>query len=109
MRPANDRWIAEGWACPHSHHVPCGCHTQRFSEPQEQRRSSSFIESVASVIVGLALAMAGQWIIFPLALGIQPNLAASGEIAIFMTALSVPRQYVMRRLFEYLRVSKILP
>lgn len=74
----------------------------------KQRRRTSLIEAVANVAAGLVVAIAGQCIIFP-ALGIVVSLGQTTEIALFMTAISIVRQFILRRLFEHLRVTGRMP
>lgn len=75
----------------------------------KQRRTTSLIEAGVNVGAGLIVAIAGQAIIFPLVLGIEPTWGAATEIAAFMTIISIGRQFVLRRIFEHLRVTGILP
>lgn len=74
----------------------------------KQRRQTSLVEAAVNVAAGLGVAIAGQMVIFPI-LGIAVSFAQTGAIAVFMTAISIVRQYVLRRLFEHLRVTGILP
>ena len=58
-------------------------------------------------LIGYAIALAGQLIVFPLlgiAVTLQQNLVIGG---IFM-AISTARSYVLRRVFEWLRVSGVM-
>lgn len=74
----------------------------------KQRRRTSFVEALANVAAGLGVAIAGQLIIFP-ALGLSVSLGQTTEIALFMTAISIVRQFILRRLFEHLRVTGRMP
>ena len=74
----------------------------------KQRRRSSLIESIVNVIAGVGVATATQIIVFPW-FGLYVSLADTGEIAAIFTAVSIVRQFCLRRLFEHLRVSGVLP
>jgi hypothetical protein len=72
-----------------------------------QTRSSSLIEAITNTLVGYGVALAGQLIVFPmmgLTVSLGQNLAIGG---IFM-GISTARSYLLRRLFEALRVSGTL-
>ena len=73
----------------------------------KQTRRASLAEAIASTLIGYAIALAGQLIVFPLlgiAVTLQQNLVIGG---IFM-AISTARSYVLRRVFEWLRVSGVM-
>ena len=73
----------------------------------KQTRAASLTEAIASTIIGYVIALAGQLIVFPLlgiAVTLQQNLVIGG---IFM-AISTARSYVLRRVFEWLRVSGVM-
>ena len=73
----------------------------------KQTRRASLIEAIASTIIGYAVALAGQLIVFPMlniAVTFQQNLVIG---AIFM-GISTARSYVLRRAFEWLRVTGVL-
>ena len=70
----------------------------------KQRRRSSLIESIVNVIAGVGVATATQIIVFPW-FGLYVSLADTGEIAAIFTAVSIVRQFCLRRLFEHLRVE----
>jgi hypothetical protein len=69
-----------------------------------QRRSTSFLESIVNCLTGIAVATVGQLLLFPL-LGINIPFSTTGAIALIFTGISVVRSYLLRRLFEWLRVS----
>lgn len=73
-----------------------------------QRRWTSFIESTVNCIVGVVIAVWGQIEIFPL-FGIHISLFDTGSIALIFTGISIVRSYALRRLFEWLRVTGIMP
>ena len=74
----------------------------------KQRRISSFIEAVGNVAAGLLVATAAQRVVFPW-FDIFVSWTDTWLIAAIMTGISVPRSYVVRRVFEWLRVSGWLP
>jgi hypothetical protein len=74
----------------------------------KQRRGTSLIESLLNCLIGVGVAIAGQIIVFPL-FSIHISLFDTGLIALIFTGVSVLRSYLVRRLFEYLRVTGIMP
>jgi hypothetical protein len=72
-----------------------------------QRRRTSLLESVVNCAIGIGIAFAMQVILFPL-FGIHISLSTSGLIAVVFTGISIVRSYLLRRLFEYLRVSGLM-
>ena len=64
-----------------------------------QSRKQSLFEAIANVICGMAVAFAGQLIVFP-ALGIAVRMDQNLAITVAFTAISLARQYVLRRLFN---------
>jgi hypothetical protein len=72
-----------------------------------QRRTTSLVEAVANVLIGVGVACVAQIIIFPW-FGIYISLFDTGAIALIMTGISIPRSYLVRRGFEHLRVRGIL-
>ena len=66
-----------------------------------QTRSGSLLEASANVVVGYALALATQALLYPL-FGIATTLATASIIAAVFTLVSLARSYVLRRLFERL-------
>jgi hypothetical protein len=73
----------------------------------KQRKTTSLIESVLNCIIGVGIAIGGQIIVFPW-FGIHISLFDTGLIAVIFTGVSVLRSYLLRRLFEWLRVSGVL-
>jgi hypothetical protein len=74
----------------------------------KQRRIASFVESIVNVLVGIGIAIGAQVIIFPW-FNIHISLTETFEIALLMTVISIIRSYLLRRLFEHLRVTGLLP
>jgi hypothetical protein len=73
-----------------------------------QRRATSLIESILNCVIGVVVAIVGQIIVFPL-FSIHISLIDTGLIAVIFTGVSIVRSYALRRLFEYLRVTGIMP
>lgn len=72
-----------------------------------QRRSSSFIEAVANTLIGYGIALAGQLIVFP-TMGIQVTFGQNLIIGAIFMGISTARSYLLRRMFEALRVNGVL-
>jgi accessory gene regulator protein AgrB len=86
--------------------------TQSPTEPlatpaATQRRWTSLVESIVNCIAGVIVAFGMQIIAFPW-FGIHIELSTSGWIALLFTAVSIVRSYVLRRAFEWLRVSGVM-
>ena len=65
-----------------------------------QSRIESLIESVMNILIGFAVALASQIIVFPL-VGIHGvSLGTNLEIGAWFTAISLVRSYVIRRWFN---------
>jgi hypothetical protein len=64
----------------------------------------SMVEAVTNVVVGYLLALGLQAVLFPI-LGLQVSLGDNLLIGAAFTALSIVRSFVLRRVFESLRVS----
>jgi len=70
-----------------------------------QSRVMSMIEAVTNVVVGYGLAIATQIVVFPW-FGIETGLAEHMTIGLAFTGVSLARGYLLRRLFEALRVGE---
>ena len=70
----------------------------------KQSRVMSLVESVANVIVGYALAVITQILIFPV-FGLHMTLAQNLKMGAVFTVVSLARSYVLRRVFERIRVA----
>lgn len=68
----------------------------------KQTRTMSLIEAVTNVIVGYALAVITQILIFPI-FGLHATLAQNLKLGLVFTVVSIARGYALRRLFEGLR------
>ena len=64
-----------------------------------QSRFLSLIESVTNLIVGYALAVATQIVVFPW-FGLHPSVGQNLAIGALFSAMSLLRSYALRRLFE---------
>lgn len=74
----------------------------------KQTRKASLIESCLNTTLGFGVGLAAQIITFPL-FGVSLPLASNMAIAAVFTCVSIARGYVLRRLFESLRVRGVLP
>ena len=70
----------------------------------KQSHAMSLVESVANVVVGYALAIATQIVVFPW-FGIETGLAEHLSIGLAFVGVSLVRGYVLRRLFERIKVA----
>lgn len=70
----------------------------------KQSRLGSFGESVLNTAIGFGVSLAAQWVFLPL-LGVTIDLAQNFAFACIMTVISIARQYLVRRLFEALRLT----
>ncbi|UFM66054.1 hypothetical protein LOS78_08890 [Paracoccus sp. MA] len=70
----------------------------------KQSRHMSLVESVANVIVGYSVAVTTQILIFPI-FGLHTTLAQNLKMGAVFTVVSIARSYVLRRLFEAIRVQ----
>lgn len=69
----------------------------------KQSRTMSLVEAIANVAVGFGAALATQVIVFPW-FGLIASLADNLLIGGIFTGVSIVRSFVLRRLFEHLRV-----
>lgn len=68
-----------------------------------QSRAMSLIEAATNVVVGYVLAIAMQLAVFPL-FGLEAALSEHLAIGLAFVGISLVRGYLMRRLFERIRV-----
>lgn len=68
-----------------------------------QSRAMSLIEAGTNVLVGYAMAVLAQVLIFPI-FGLHATLAQNLGIGLIFTGLSLVRSFALRRLFEGWRV-----
>jgi predicted lysophospholipase L1 biosynthesis ABC-type transport system permease subunit len=65
----------------------------------------SLVEATANVVVGFGVAVLAQVAVFPL-FGLHVGFADNLMIAAIFTAISIARFYVLRRVFEAIRVHR---
>ena len=68
----------------------------------KQSRAMSLVEAVANVVVGYALAIATQIVVFPW-FGIEAGLSEHLTIGLAFVGVSLVRGFLLRRLFEHWR------
>lgn len=65
-----------------------------------QSRMDSLMETLTNIVIGLAVSTVANHFILPAVLGVNVTAAANVAIASAFTAISLVRQYVLRRLFN---------
>jgi hypothetical protein len=70
----------------------------------KQSRLMSLVESVANVIVGYGVAVVTQILIFPM-FGLHTTLGQNLAMGAVFTIVSLARSFLLRRLFEAIRVA----
>lgn len=70
----------------------------------KQSRLMSLVEALTNVAVGYGVAVATQILIFPL-FGLHTTLVQNLKMGAIFTMVSIARSYVLRRLFEAIRVQ----
>lgn len=73
----------------------------------QQSRRASLAEATTNTLVGYCVAIAAQVAIFPL-FGIHIGASSHAAIGALFTVVSLARSYVLRRMFEALRVKGVL-
>ena len=68
----------------------------------------SLVEAIANVAVGYGVAVFTQILIFPV-FGLHTTLAQNLKMGAVFTVVSIARSYVLRRLFEAIRVGATKP
>lgn len=71
--------------------------------PHKQSRRMSLIEALVNIAVGYAVAVAMQILAFPL-FGFDASFEENLALGALFTIASVCRSYLLRRIFEALRV-----
>lgn len=71
----------------------------------KQSRLMSLAEAVANVMVGYGVAVVTQILIFPI-FGLHTTLAQNLQMGLLFTGVSIIRSFLLRRLFEAIRVAK---
>jgi len=69
----------------------------------KQSRIMSMVETATNVVAGYVLAIATQIVVFPW-FGIETGLAEQLTIGLAFVGVSLVRGYLLRRLFEAIRV-----
>jgi len=69
----------------------------------KQSRAMSLVEAATNVIVGYALAIATQMVVFPW-FEIETGLAEHMTIGLAFVGVSLSRGYLLRRLFEAIQM-----
>lgn len=69
----------------------------------KQSRMMSLLESGINIAVGFGLSLGAQVFFLPL-LGVTISLSQNVTFALIMTAISIARSYLLRRLFEALHI-----
>ncbi|MBI2750853.1 hypothetical protein DBR23_05900 [Acidovorax sp. HMWF018] len=64
-----------------------------------QTRLGSLIEALMNVAIGLLVSVVANAIVFP-RFGFQPTVGENVAISLIYTAISIARQYVLRRWFN---------
>ena len=72
----------------------------------KQSRAMSLVETATNVVAGYALAIATQIVVFP-RFGIETGLAEHLSIGLAFVGVSLVRGYLLRRLFEAIRVRRV--
>lgn len=62
----------------------------------------SMVEAAANVVIGYAIAVATQVVVFPI-FGIHITLADDLRIGLVFAVVSLARGFILRRVFEQLR------
>ncbi len=65
----------------------------------------SFVESIANVVVGYVVAVGAQLVVFPL-FGMHATLRENLMIGLIFTGVSLVRSFLLRRVFETLRLRQ---
>lgn len=72
----------------------------------KQSRRMSLVEALTNVAVGYGIAVMAQMAIFPL-FGLHATLAQNLTMGAVFTVVSIARSYVLRRVFEAIRVRHV--
>ena len=73
------------------------------ASPHKQSRTMSLVEALVNIAVGYSVAVAMQMLAFPL-FGLDASLEENLALGALFTVASVCRSYLLRRIFEALRV-----
>ena len=68
-----------------------------------QSRRASLVESITQTVLGFGVALGAQiWIIFPL-FNVEVSLATNFGIGLWFLAISLARQYIIRRAADWIQ------
>jgi hypothetical protein len=70
----------------------------------KQSRRMSLLESLVNVLVGYGVAVITQMLVFPL-FGLVASVSQNLSLGLVFTVISLIRSYLLRRVFEALRVG----
>ncbi|WP_041963444.1 DUF7220 family protein [Sulfurospirillum cavolei] len=70
----------------------------------EQSKRASLLESLANTFSGFLLSIAVGYFVFPM-FGMPQSLSSSFWITVVFTVVSIGRNYVVRRVFNFLHVK----
>lgn len=70
----------------------------------EQSKRASFMESLANTFSGFLLSIVVGYFVFPM-FGMPQSLSSSFWITVVFTVVSIGRNYVVRRVFNFLHVK----
>jgi len=73
----------------------------------KQSKLMSMLESIINVLVGFGISLLAQMFFLPL-LGVQIDFHQNLQFALIMTAISIARSFLLRRVFEALRIRRPL-
>ncbi len=73
----------------------------------KQTKKASLVESLLNVAIGYGVAVASQIVIFPM-FGIHVKIMDNLLMGVFFTVVSIVRSFLVRRLFEELRIKGIM-
>lgn len=73
----------------------------------KQSRLMSMLESIINVVVGFGIALLAQIVFLPW-LGVTISLHQNLKFAFIMTAISIARSFILRRVFEAMRIRRPL-
>lgn len=79
-----------------------------MTEQRKQTRKASLVETLLNTALGYGVALSAQIIVFPW-FGINIPLSSNILIGVIFTVVSIARGFVLRRMFEALRIKGVLP
>ena len=74
----------------------------------KQSKLMSMLETTLSTAAGFGLSLFLQWLILPILLGVPVALSTNISFALVMTAASLVRGFVLRRVFEAFHIRRPL-